>query len=82
MLARNEEYCSARVREVVEPARRENIQAGRAALKRQLERLTEAYLAEIIPLGEYKRRRHDLEQREEALASQERELHTQADQRM
>ena len=34
-------------------ARRENIRAGGAALKRQLERLTEAYLAEIIPLGEY-----------------------------
>ena len=63
-------------------ARRENIRAGGAALKRQLERLTEAYLAEIIPLGEYERRRRDLEQREEALASQEQQLQTQADQRM
>jgi hypothetical protein len=63
-------------------ARRENLRAGRAALKRQLERLTEAYLAEIIPLAEYERRRRDLEQREEALASQERQLQTQADKRM
>ncbi|MBA2712994.1 MAG: recombinase family protein [Rubrobacteraceae bacterium] len=63
-------------------ARRENIRAGGAALKRQLERLTEAYLAEIIPLGEYERRRRDLEQREQALASQEQQLQTQADQRM
>jgi site-specific DNA recombinase len=63
-------------------ARRENIRAGGAALKRQLERLTEAYLAEIIPLGEYERRRRDLEQREQALASQQQQLQTQADQRM
>jgi site-specific DNA recombinase len=63
-------------------ARQENLRQGRAALGRQLERLTEAYLAEVIPLAEYQRRRKDLEQRDEALASQERQLHAQAHQRM
>jgi site-specific DNA recombinase len=63
-------------------ARQENLRQGRAALGRQLERLTEAYLGEVIPLAEYQRRREDLEQREEALASQERQLQAQAHQRM
>ena len=62
--------------------RQENLRQGRAALGRQLERLTEAYLAEIIPLAEYHRRSKDLEQREEALASQERQLQAQSRQRM
>ena len=63
-------------------ARQENLRQGRAALGRQLERLTEAYLGEVIPLAEYHRRRKDLEQREEALAAQERQLQGQARQRM
>jgi site-specific DNA recombinase len=63
-------------------ARRENLRKGRAALSRQLERLTEAYLAEIIPLAEYQRRRKDLEQRDEGLAAQEHQLDAQASQRM
>jgi hypothetical protein len=63
-------------------ARQENLRQGRAALGRQLERLTEAYLGEVIPLAEYHRRRKDLEQREEALASQEKQLQGQARQRM
>jgi site-specific DNA recombinase len=63
-------------------ARQENLRQGRAALGRQLERLTEAYLGEIIPLAEYQRRRKDLEQRDEALASQERQLQAQSRQRM
>jgi site-specific DNA recombinase len=63
-------------------ARQENLRQGRAALGRQLERLTEAYLGEVIPLAEYHRRRKDLEQREEALAAQERQLQAQAHQRM
>src|SRR5215208_3813592 len=62
--------------------RQENLRRGRAALGRQLERLTEAYLGEVIPLAEYHRRRKDLEQREEALAAQERQLQAQAHQRM
>ena len=53
-------------------ARQENLREGRAALGRQLERLTEAYLGEVIPLAEYERRRRDLEQRDEALSGQER----------
>jgi site-specific DNA recombinase len=63
-------------------ARQENLRQGRAALGRQLERLTEAYLGEVIPLAEYQRRRKDLEQRDEALAAQERQLQAQSRQRM
>jgi site-specific DNA recombinase len=63
-------------------ARRENLLKGRAALSRQLERLTEAYLGEVIPLAEYQRRRKDLEQRDEALAAQEQQLNAETDQRM
>lgn len=63
-------------------ARQENLHQGRSALARQLERLTEAYLGEVIPLAEYQRRREDLEQRDEALASQEKQLQAQSHQRM
>jgi site-specific DNA recombinase len=63
-------------------ARQENLRQGRAALGRQLERLTEAYLGEVIPLAEYHRRRKDLEQREEALAAQESQLQAESRQRM
>ena len=63
-------------------ARQENLHRGRSALGRQLERLTEAYLGEVIPLAEYQRRRKDLEQRGEALAAQERQLQAQSRQRM
>ena len=63
-------------------ARQENLRRGRTALGRQLERLTEAYLGEVIPLEEYRRRREDLEQRDEALAAQERQLHAQSRQRV
>ena len=63
-------------------ARQENLRQGRSALGRQLERLTEAYLGEVIPLEEYQRRRKDLEQRDEALAAQERQLQAQSRQRM
>jgi hypothetical protein len=31
-------------------------------LAQQRDRLTEGYLANVIPLAEYQRRRHDLEQ--------------------
>ena len=63
-------------------ARQENLRKGRSALGRQLERLTEAYLGEVIPLAEYQRRRKDLEQRDESLAAQERQLRSQSRQRM
>src|SRR5215210_244375 len=45
-------------------ARRENLRKAKANLSRQLERLTEAYLAGVILLEEYKRRREELEQRQ------------------
>jgi site-specific DNA recombinase len=63
-------------------ARQQNLREGRGALNRQLDRLTDAYLGEVVPLAEYERRRRDLEQRDEALAGQERQLEAQADQRM
>jgi site-specific DNA recombinase len=55
-------------------ARRENLRAGRRSLQQQLDRLTEAYLRAVIPLEEYERRRRELEQKDQALATQERHL--------
>jgi site-specific DNA recombinase len=63
-------------------ARQENLRRGRSALRRQLERLTEAYLREVIPLAEYRRRRKDLKRRGETLAAKERQLQAQSRQRM
>jgi site-specific DNA recombinase len=60
-------------------ARRNTLRHGQASLQRQVERLTEAYLAGVMDLTEYQRRRRDLEQREQALAGQERQLEAQAD---
>ena len=62
--------------------RQENLHQGRVALEHQLERLTEAYLGEVIPLAEYQRRRQDLEGRDAALATQERQLQAQSHQHM
>jgi site-specific DNA recombinase len=55
-------------------ARRANLARGRASLAQQIERLTEAYLAGVVPLTEYERRRHDAEARLLALDHQEQEL--------
>jgi site-specific DNA recombinase len=60
-------------------AHRNTLRHGQASLQRQVERLTEAYLAGVMDLAEYQRRRHDLEQRRQALAGQERQLEAQAD---
>ncbi len=60
-------------------ARRENLRRGRRSLERQLERLTEAYLSEVIPLAEYERRRRDLEQRQEALDEQAKQMEMQVE---
>nr|WP_248280652.1 recombinase family protein [Aromatoleum aromaticum] len=60
-------------------ARRENLRQGRVSLGQQIDRLTEAYLHDVIALPEYERRRRDLEQRDQALAEQERQLSAQAD---
>ena len=43
-------------------------------LEQQRERLTEAYLAKVLDLEEYQRRRQDLDQRLQALAEQVRQL--------
>jgi site-specific DNA recombinase len=60
-------------------SRRENLRRGQAGLAQQLERLTEAYLGNVIPLPEYQRRRADLEKRQEALVRQEERLTREAD---
>jgi len=60
-------------------ARRDTLRDGQASLQRQVERLTEAYLAGVMGLAEYQRRRCDLEQRQQTLAGQERQLKAQAD---
>src|SRR4051794_31838590 len=55
-------------------ARRTNLRRARAGLQQQVERLTEAYLAGVVPLSEYQRRRREVETRLLALEGQEREL--------
>jgi site-specific DNA recombinase len=60
-------------------ARRENLRQGQVSLQHQLERLTEAYLHQVIPLAEYQRRRIELEQRGQALGQQAQQLQDQVD---
>jgi len=55
-------------------ARRANLRRGRAVLGQQIERLTDAYLAGVVPMAEYQRRWHDTEARLQALDRQETEL--------
>jgi len=55
-------------------ARRENLHKAARSLAQQLERLTEAYLAGVLELQEYARRKAELAQRAEAVQSQERQL--------
>ena len=55
-------------------ARRTNLRRGRAALSQPIERLTDAYLAGVVPMAEYQRRRRDTEARLQALDRQETEL--------
>ena len=62
-------------------ARREGLRRGQAHLEQQLERLTEAYLAAVVPLAEYRRRRGELEQRRQILEEQYRQLEVQVDRR-
>jgi site-specific DNA recombinase len=59
-------------------ARRENLRKARVSIEHQTERLTDAYLAGVVPLEEYKRRRHELEQRLEGLAAQMRQVEASA----
>ena len=61
-------------------ARRSQRRRGQAAVDRQIERLTEGYLASVLGLDEYRRRRADVEQRRGALLGQEQQLEKQATQ--
>ena len=55
-------------------ARRENLRKGIRHLEQQIERLTEAYLAEVVGLEEYGRRRQEIERQLEALRAQQQQL--------
>ncbi|MGO8951591.1 MAG: recombinase family protein [Ktedonobacterales bacterium] len=55
-------------------ARRENLRKARVSLEQQRERLTDAYLANVLQLEEYQRRRQELDRRVQALAEQVRQL--------
>ena len=58
-------------------ARRRNLGRACASLSNQLERLTEAYLASVMSLQEYQRRRQELEQQLKTLEQQQAELQIQ-----
>jgi site-specific DNA recombinase len=60
-------------------ARCENLRRAHVQLDQQLNRLTDAYLGEIIPLAEYKRRRIEVEQRISSLDTQANSLALQTD---
>ena len=62
-------------------ARREVLRRGQAGVRQQIERLTTAYLDGVLGLEEYRRRRHELEQREQGLEGQARQLEAQVDRR-
>jgi site-specific DNA recombinase len=55
-------------------ARRENLRKARVSLEQQRARLTDAYLANVLQLEEYKRRHQELEQRLQGIAEQVRQL--------
>ena len=63
-------------------ARCTNLKKAQTSLQQQIERLTQAYLAEVIALAEYQRCRAEIEGRLEALTTQERQLAAQARQQM
>ena len=60
-------------------ARREQLRRGQVHLEGQIERLTQAYLAAVIALPEYPRRRQEVDQKIQALAAQAQQLDAQAD---
>ena len=59
-------------------ARCSTLQKAQKSLQQQIERLTQAYLAEVIALEEYRRRRAELESQLQALVTQERKLAAQS----
>jgi site-specific DNA recombinase len=60
-------------------ARRDALRRGQVRVEQQIERLTEAYLSEVVSLEEYRRRRHDLEQKAQSLGAQRQQLEAQVD---
>jgi site-specific DNA recombinase len=58
-------------------ARRQNLCRASNSLSNQVERLTQAYLAEVMGLEEYQRRRRDLERQIEAMQQQIHQLENQ-----
>jgi site-specific DNA recombinase len=62
-------------------ARRDTLRRAQGSLAQQLERLTDVYLAGVVGLEEYRRRRQDLEQRQHSLEAQRRQLDAQIDRR-
>jgi site-specific DNA recombinase len=52
----------------------ESAASARVSLEKQAERLTDAYLANVLQLEEYQRRRQELEQRLSVIAEQKRQL--------
>ena len=62
-------------------ARRENLRRGQVALQTQLDRLTEAYLNQIIPLPEYQHRREGLDHKLQGMQDLEKQLVHQVDRR-
>jgi site-specific DNA recombinase len=62
-------------------ARQEALRKGRANLDTRMDRPTQAYLAAIIPLEEYQRRRRSLEESIQALETQMTQLEDQVDRR-
>jgi site-specific DNA recombinase len=63
-------------------ARREALRRGQAVIQRQVDRLTEAYLAGALGLEEYRRRRGELERQGNAPAGQGRQLEAQVDRKV
>ena len=59
-------------------ARQQNLRRANRTLAHQVDRLTEAYLAEVLGLEEYQRRRLELEKRMEVLQQQALQLEGQA----
>jgi site-specific DNA recombinase len=55
-------------------ARREHLRKARVSLEHQMERLTDAYVANVLQLPEYKRRHQELEQRLLGISEQGRQL--------
>jgi site-specific DNA recombinase len=62
-------------------ARQEALRKGRVNLDTQVDRLTQAYLAEIILLEEYQRRRRSLKEKIQVLEAQITQLEAQVDRR-